>query len=115
VEEEGQADGGHQGSGQLIHAGRVASIGVAGADLGVVLLQDGGVARPVLLVRDVATSTDNPHVSTHLLVDLPAEGVFLISWAILQEFVCLRHHRVVRVVEGVSAVIAVVAVTYVAF
>ena len=48
-----------------LHAGRVASISLAGADLGVVLLQDGGVARPVLLVRDVATSTDNPHVSTH--------------------------------------------------
>jgi len=115
VEEEGQADGGHQGSGQLIHAGRVASIGVAGADLGVVLLQDGGVARPVLLVMDVATATDNPHVSAHFLIDLPAEGVLLLRATFLQEFVSLRLRGIVRVVEGVSAVVAVVAIAYVAF
>ena len=48
-----------------LHAGRVASVNLAGADLGVVLLQNGGVARPVLLVLDVATATDNPHVSAH--------------------------------------------------
>jgi len=115
VEEEGQADSRHQSSGQLVHAGRVAPIGLAGADLGVVLLQDGGVARPVLLVRDVATATDNPHVSAHFLIDLPAEGVLLISSTFFQEFFCLRLLRIVRVVEGVSAVVAVVAITYVAF
>jgi len=115
VEEEGQADSRHQGSGQLIHAGRVAPISVAGADLGVVLLQDGGVARPVLLVMDVATATDNPHVSAHFLIDLPAEGVLLVGGTFLQEFLCLRLLRRVRVVEGVSAVIAVVAIAYVAF
>jgi len=115
VEEEGEADSGHQSSRQLIHAGRVTSIRLAGADLGVVLLQHGGVARPVLLVLDVATPTDNPHVSTHFLIDFPAEGVILIGSTFLQEFVCLGHVRRVRVVEGVSAVIVVVAVTYVAF
>ena len=47
------------------HAGGVAAVVVAGADLSVVLLEDGGVALPALLVRDVAAPTDDPHVVTN--------------------------------------------------
>ena len=62
----GHDERGEKGECRVEGGGTVAAVfALAGADEGVVLLQDGGVARPVLLVLDVATATDNPHVSAH--------------------------------------------------
>ena len=47
------------------HAGGVAAVLVAGADLGVVLLQHGGVAVAALGVRLVPAAPDDPLVTAH--------------------------------------------------
>ena len=47
------------------HAGGVAAVVVAGADLSVVLLQHGGVAVTALGVRLVPAAPDDPLVTAH--------------------------------------------------
>jgi len=74
---------------QWAHGGWVAALGVAGADLGVVLLQHGVVTLPVLLVLHPSTATDDPLIPTHVLVDFPAEvsPVVCVRGAIHEELV----------------------------
>lgn len=115
VKEVRQSHSGQQGGRQAKACGGVAAILLAGADLSVVLLEDGGVALPALLVRDVAAPTDDPHVVTNVLVDFPTEVFFSVIWAVLEEFFCLGDAWAVGIVEWVCTVIVVVAVTLVAF
>merc|ERR1712203_342485 len=90
------------------HAGGVAAVLVAGADLSVVLLQHGGVAVAALGVRLVPAAPDDPLVTAHVLVDFPAEVFFAICGTIGQELLCLLLIGCVFEVEGVAAVEVVV-------
>jgi len=95
-------------SGDAEHAGGVAAVVVAGADLSVVLLQHGGVALTALGVSLVPAAPDDPLVTAHVLVDFPAEVFFAICGALGQELLCLLLIGCVLEVEGVAAVEVVV-------
>ena len=56
------------------HAGGVAAVLVAGADLSVVLLQHGGVAVTALGVRLVPAAPDDPLVTAHCNIWLLEAG-----------------------------------------
>jgi len=60
----------HSQAGNAEHSSGVASVCVALADVGVVLLQDGGVAVLGLVLP--AAPADHALLATHILVDLPA-------------------------------------------
>jgi len=110
VKEVRQAHCGHQGGRQAKACGGVAAILLAGADLGVVLLEHGGVAVAALGVLLVAAASDHSLITANILVDFPAEVGLVggVSGAVLEELQGLGCVRTVLVVEGVSAVVAVV-------
>lgn len=82
LHEVGHQQGRHHGqAGYAEHGGRVASVLEALADVGVVLLEDGGVAIG-LLVLLITAATDHTLVTTHVLVDLSAEVLLAVSRAI---------------------------------
>jgi len=108
VKQVSQTHSSQHGSGDAEHAGGVAAVVVAGADLSVVLLQHGGVAVTALGVSLVPAAPDDPLVTAHVLVDFPAEVFFAICGALGQELLCLLLIGCVLEVEGVAAVEVVV-------
>jgi len=83
-------DGGrHEGEGEVDGLGAVAAVRLALAHVGVVLLENGLVTLG--LVLDVAAASDDPLVTSDVLVDLPADGVILVvGGAILEELLSLE-------------------------
>jgi len=115
VKEVGQAHGGHQGGGQAKACGGVAAVLLAGADLGVVLLEHSGVALAASGVSLVAAASDHSLITADVLVDFPAE-VGLVSGvggAVLEELQGLGRVGTVLIEEGVGAVVAVVGIALV--
>jgi len=109
LHDESQRQGGrHSQTGHGEHGGRVAAVCGALAHIRVVLLKDSAVAVLVLSVVLPAAATDHSLLSTHILVDLPAE-VILVIWAGLQVSARLRHVRLVRMVERIFTIDVCVA------
>merc|ERR1719410_323533 len=108
VKQVSQTHSSQHSSGDAEHAGGVAAVVMAGADLSVVLLQHGGVAVTALGVRLIPAAPDDPLVTAHVLVDFPAEVFIAICGALGQELLCLLLIRCVFEVEGVAAVEVVV-------
>lgn len=110
----GQGEGRHYSqAGNAEHRARVASVLRALADVGVVLLEDGGVALPGLLLP--AAPTDHTLLTTHVLVDLSAVVLpSVVLGAIFEELSRHRDPGVVLVEEGVGTLGLRVAGAYVA-
>ena len=88
--EHSHGQGGSEGRSRGTLGSTIAAVLKALTHVGVVLLQDSLVA--IILVLFVATGPDDPDVASHILVDLPTDGIiFTVRRTILEIFHGLRH------------------------